>query len=126
MFERGKIGHFAPGEGITAGAHAVAYDDDDWLDVPIPGGAHRALIAAGQIPDPFYDRNETACAWMEEREWWYRIPFDRASGAARRGRAAAARLPRARHLRHALARWRGDRAAPEHVPPGRASTSANG
>jgi beta-mannosidase len=75
MLERGKLSHFAPGEGIAAGAQSAVFDDGDWLEVPIPGGAHRALIAAGQIPDPFYDRNETACAWMEVREWWYRIPF---------------------------------------------------
>src|SRR3712207_904760 len=33
-------------------------------------------MAAGRIEDPFYDRNEEKCAWMEEREWWYRLSFD--------------------------------------------------
>ena len=38
--------------------------------------ASETLIAAGRIPDPFYAENETACAWIEEREWWYRLPLD--------------------------------------------------
>jgi beta-mannosidase len=33
-------------------------------------------MAAGRIEDPFYDRNEERCAWVEEREWWYRLSFD--------------------------------------------------
>ncbi len=37
------------------------------------GDVHRTLIDSGRIPDLFYDRNETACAWMKEREWWYMI-----------------------------------------------------
>lgn len=28
------------------------------------------------MPDPFCDRNETACAWMEEREGWFRLRLD--------------------------------------------------
>jgi beta-mannosidase len=70
-----KIQDFAPGEGLAAGAHA-GYSDDAWLSIPVPGDVHRVLIDAGRIPDPFYDRNETACAWMEQREWWYRLTFD--------------------------------------------------
>src|SRR5919204_4915445 len=76
MFERWKLRDFAPGEGSAAGAQAAAYDDGDWLDIAAPGDVHRTLIAAGRLPDPFYDRHEAACAWMEEREWWYRLRFD--------------------------------------------------
>ncbi len=75
MLDRGKLWHFAAGDGIEAGAQTTNFADDEWLATVIPGGAHGALIEAGLIPDPFYDRNETACAWMEEREWWFRIPF---------------------------------------------------
>lgn len=75
MLDWGKVWHFAPGVGLAAGVPNTPYDDGDWLTVPIPGGAHGAMIEAGLIPDPFYDRNEAACAWMEEREWWFRIPF---------------------------------------------------
>ncbi len=37
---------------------------------------HRTLLRAGRIEDPFYDRNESGCAWIEQREWWYRLTFD--------------------------------------------------
>jgi beta-mannosidase len=68
---------FTPGAGNAAGAHLPTFvADDNWIAIPVPGDVHRALIDAGRIPDPFYDRNETACAWMEEREWWYRVHFD--------------------------------------------------
>src|SRR5829696_5051936 len=76
MLDRGKVRDFAPGEGVAFGAATAAFDDGDWLHIPIPGSVHQTLIAAGRIPDPFYDQNETACAWMEEREWWSRVPFD--------------------------------------------------
>ena len=71
-----KVQDFAPGAGVAAGAHLPSHADRDWLGIPVPGDVHRVLISAGRIPDPFYDRNETACAWMEEREWWYRLTFD--------------------------------------------------
>src|SRR6266568_1533351 len=71
-----KVQDFPPGGGLTAGAHQPRHADGDWLGIAVPGDVHRTLIAAGRIPDPFYDRNETACAWMEEREWWYRLTFD--------------------------------------------------
>jgi beta-mannosidase len=70
-----RVADFAPGGGLTAGVHQPAYVDTDWLEIAVPGDVHRALIAAGRIPDPYYDRNETACAWMEQREWWYRVWF---------------------------------------------------
>jgi beta-mannosidase len=73
MLDRARVRDFAPGEGVVAGAAGVAHDDGDWLEIAVPGSVHRTLIAAGRIPDPFYDQNETACAWMEEREWWFRL-----------------------------------------------------
>ena len=70
-----KVQDYAPGEGLAIGVHQPSHADGDWLGIPVPGDVHRALISAGRIPDPYYDRNESACAWMEEREWWYRLTF---------------------------------------------------
>ena len=70
-----KIRDFEPGAGLGAGAQLVGHADGDWIGIAVPGDVHRALIEAGRIPDPFYDQNETACAWMEQREWWYRVGF---------------------------------------------------
>ncbi len=72
---QGTLQDFAPGEGVTAGAQSPGFDDHAWLPIDIPGGVHRTLLAAGRIPDPFYDQNEKDVAWMEEREWWYRMPL---------------------------------------------------
>ncbi|MGI9146736.1 MAG: beta-mannosidase [Chloroflexota bacterium] len=71
-----KVCDFEPGAGLAAGAHLTQYAVDDWLDVPVPGDVHRVLIAANRVPDPFFDQNETACGWMEQREWWYRVVVD--------------------------------------------------
>lgn len=70
-----QIGDFAPGEGVAARAFAHDFDDTGWIPARAPGDVHSALLAAGRIPDPFYDRNENECAWIEEREWWYRTTF---------------------------------------------------
>ncbi|NLG96326.1 MAG: glycoside hydrolase family 2 protein [Chloroflexi bacterium] len=81
MFETWKLMDFAPGEGRELGVFQPDFDDSGWMDVPVPGDVHRALIAAGRIPDPFYDQNEKEAAWMEEREWWYRCTFKATGGA---------------------------------------------
>ena len=53
-----KLSDFVPGEGLVAGAHHANFDDSAWIPVDVPGGVHPALIAAGRIEDPIYDRNE--------------------------------------------------------------------
>lgn len=47
---------------------------------------HEALLAAGRIADPYFDRNEDAVRWIEERDWWYRtsLPAMPSSPAAGR------------------------------------------
>jgi beta-mannosidase len=76
VFDAWRLQDFAPGDGVRAGANTEAFDDGDWLPIEVPGDVHRTLLAAARIDDPYYDRNESACAWMEEREWWYRVRFD--------------------------------------------------
>ncbi len=75
MFEQWQLQDFAPGAGEAAGAAAAQAGTTGWIPVAVPGDVHAALIAAGRIPDPFYDRNEDACRWVEDREWWYRTTF---------------------------------------------------
>ena len=50
----------------------------DWLPAIVPGGVHEALLA-GRIPDPYFDRNERAVRWVEERDWWFRTQIPAAS-----------------------------------------------
>ncbi len=80
-----KLCDFRPSEGITRGAHTPDFDDSAWIPVDVPGDVHRALIAAGRIDDPFYDQNESACAWVEDREWWYRLRFEVPAGPLAEG-----------------------------------------
>jgi beta-mannosidase len=76
MFDHWKLKDFAPGEGLYRKVFIEQFDTCDWIDITAPGDVHQALIEAGRVEDPFYDRNEDKCSWMEEREWWYRISFD--------------------------------------------------
>jgi beta-mannosidase len=76
MFGRARLKDFAPGEGVRSGAFQDRFDEEGWIPIPVPGDVHRALLDAGRIEDPFYDRNEQKCAWIEDREWWYRTSFD--------------------------------------------------
>ena len=76
LISSARVRDFAPGDGERAGAAALGHDDGDWTAVPVPGDVHRALIEAEVIAHPFHDRHEGDCAWMEEREWWYRFSFD--------------------------------------------------
>jgi beta-mannosidase len=47
----------------------------------VPGSVHTDLLAAGLIPDPYLDRNETALAWMHRADWRYELPFTAAAPA---------------------------------------------
>jgi beta-mannosidase len=49
--------------------------DERWMEVEAPGDVYLALSAVGRIPDPFGDRTEKACAWVKDREWWWRTDF---------------------------------------------------
>ncbi|MET8773326.1 glycoside hydrolase family 2 protein, partial [Streptomyces sp. NPDC004658] len=37
----------------------------------VPGCVHTDLLAAGVIPDPFLELNETEVAWVGRRSWTY-------------------------------------------------------
>ncbi|WP_442933246.1 glycoside hydrolase family 2 protein [Micromonospora psammae] len=41
----------------------------------VPGCVHTDLLAAGLIPDPFVDDNETALAWIGRTDWSYETTF---------------------------------------------------
>ncbi|WP_327432499.1 glycoside hydrolase family 2 protein [Streptomyces sp. NBC_01236] len=46
----------------------------------VPGCVHTDLLAAGVVPDPFLDRNETRVAWVGRREWTYEIDVPASGG----------------------------------------------
>ncbi|HWY29776.1 MAG TPA: twin-arginine translocation signal domain-containing protein, partial [Candidatus Acidoferrum sp.] len=49
---------------------------DNWIPASVPGCIHTDLLAAGQIPDPFYRDNEKSVQWISDTDWRYRRSFD--------------------------------------------------
>lgn len=62
---------------VTA-AGGQAPDELVGREVPatVPGYATTDLLAAGLIPDPYLDDNESALAWIGRTEWQFRTRFD--------------------------------------------------
>ncbi len=54
---------------------AAARRRKGWLEARVPGCVHLDLMAAGQIPDPFYGLNELDVQWVEAEDWLYRRTF---------------------------------------------------
>jgi beta-mannosidase len=50
----------------------------------VPGCVHTDLLAAGLIPDPYLDDNETRLAWIGRTAWIYEMSFDADTTTARR------------------------------------------
>ena len=71
-----RLKDFDIGQGEAEQAFGAATGGADWIDVAAPGDVYLALHAAGRIPDPFGDRAEKACAWVRDREWWWRADFE--------------------------------------------------
>jgi beta-mannosidase len=50
--------------------------DDRVLPATVPGCVHTDLLAAGEIPDPFYRDNERSVQWVGRTDWVYSRRFD--------------------------------------------------
>ena len=46
-----------------------------WLPAAVPGCIHTDLLAAKEIPDPYYRDNELQVMWVGEADWHYRRTF---------------------------------------------------
>ncbi|UCD41171.1 MAG: glycoside hydrolase family 2 protein [Chloroflexota bacterium] len=49
---------------------------DSWLPASVPGCIHTDLLAADQIPDPYYRDNELPLMWIGETDWIYKRSFN--------------------------------------------------
>jgi len=47
----------------------------EWHPATVPGGTYTDLMASGQIPDPFMEKNEKQAQWVADRDWEYRREF---------------------------------------------------
>jgi beta-mannosidase len=50
----------------------------------VPGCVHTDLLAAGLIPDPYLDDNETRLGWIGRTDWAYETVFEHAAAGAER------------------------------------------
>ena len=51
-------------------------DGEHSLPASVPGCVHTDLLAAGEIPDPWYRDNETKIQWVAQRDWIYERQFE--------------------------------------------------
>ncbi len=55
--------------------HRPQIQSVDWLPATIPGHVHLDLVDNGIVADPFTDRREIGCAWVDETDWTYQTEF---------------------------------------------------
>jgi beta-mannosidase len=48
----------------------------DVLPASVPGNVHQALLAAGNIPDPYFRENELDLQWIGQENWSYSRSFE--------------------------------------------------
>ncbi|MDF2628283.1 MAG: hypothetical protein K0R39_2114 [Symbiobacteriaceae bacterium] len=64
----------------TAYRRETKVKDHEWLPATVPGSIHWDLLKAGEIPDPYFERNSRLVEWVHQRHWAYRreitIPED--------------------------------------------------
>ncbi|MDB5962958.1 MAG: beta-galactosidase/beta-glucuronidase [Massilia sp.] len=65
-----------PGAGVGLAMPTAPLEHPAMIAAAAPGDLYLALHAAGRLPHPMADRAEAACAWVREREWWYRLDFE--------------------------------------------------
>jgi beta-mannosidase len=75
MLSQWRMKDFDVGAGVAARAFEDNANSSEWVSAFAPGDTYLALHAAGRLPDPFADQNEAECAWVCEREWWWRCDF---------------------------------------------------
>ena len=46
-----------------------------WIDAAVPGSVVDDLRRAGEIPDPYFERNSLLIEWTSQRAWLYRRPL---------------------------------------------------
>ncbi|GAA1875582.1 glycoside hydrolase family 2 protein [Asanoa iriomotensis] len=64
---------FAPAAGNEVPENVAAAGA---IPAAVPGCVHTDLLAAGLIPEPFHDRNETLLQWVGRTTWTYTARFD--------------------------------------------------
>ena len=62
---------FSRGIGVARQAYLPGNRPQGCLPIEIPGTVRTALLAAGEIPDPYVGYDNEKSLWVEQKEWWF-------------------------------------------------------
>lgn len=62
---------FTLGIGDQNRVYLPGMEPKDCLPCNVPGTVRAALLAAGEIPDPYYGYDNEKSLWVEQKEWWF-------------------------------------------------------
>jgi beta-mannosidase len=83
----------------AAAVRASGTTDTGWIAASVPGSVIDDLWRAGEIPDPYVERNSLQLEWVPERAWLYRLRLPRLEiGAAERALIAFDGVDHAAHV----------------------------
>ncbi len=75
---------FTRGVGAAREAYLPGHAPAGCLPIEVPGTVRTALLAAGEIPDPYLGYDNEKSLWVEQKEWWFFRSFQ--AGAELKGR----------------------------------------
>lgn len=71
-----RMKDFVRGIGESRQVYLPGRMPQDTLPVDVPGTVRTALLAAGEIPDPYVGYDNEKSLWVEDKEWWFFRSFD--------------------------------------------------
>ncbi len=71
---------YSPGIGVTKEVYVPGKQPKDCLPSQVPGTVRNALLADGEIPDPYYGFDNEKSLWIEAKEWWFFKSFTLGAG----------------------------------------------
>ncbi len=75
QFELGANYPYVPEHSSAAETGQILSSMIEPIPATVPGCVHNDLLAAGLIPDPYFEMNSLACAWVENYWWTYKTQF---------------------------------------------------
>jgi beta-mannosidase len=62
---------FTQGMGIQKQVYLPGNEPKTCIPCIVPGTVRTALLAAGEIPDPYFGYDNEKSLWVEQKEWWF-------------------------------------------------------
>ena len=71
-----QLKEFVGEDWLLRNAHLPASRDTrGWMKAVVPGSVQNDLWQAGEVPDPYVERNSKAIEWTADRTWLYKKSF---------------------------------------------------